>query len=234
MVLALPAFTPLATTVSEAEVDDPIAPGQTCRVQKPGSYGSYIYYWPSRFDFVFWPLTDTIGIWHCDRSGFTALIDDFDGLSDAELTAIRAHLATNYNGTSDPVMRLKLLEEIYQLRKKDAAFNNRLLRVLARQYQDIGLLERANDFRLQAFEQLIAFLETDLADLPRLEYLYLAANYARQFSDIAASDRYLEQLNSAIESISDAELSNHLEYLSALATQTQLIQPGGRLDPVRE
>ena len=234
MVLPLPAFAPLATTLSEAEVDDPVAPGQTCRVQKPGSYGSYIYYRPSRFDFVFRPLTDSVGIWHCERSGFTALIDDFDDLSHAEVTAIRTHLAINYTGRSDPVTRLELLEEIYRHRTKDAAFNNRLLRVLARQYQYIALLERANDFRLQAYEQMKAFLETDLPDLPRPEYLYLAANYARQFGDIADSDRYLKQLGNAIESISDTALSDHPEYLSALAGQTRLIQPGGRLDPVWE
>ena len=167
-------------------------------------------------------------------SGFTALIGDFDGLSDAEVTAIRAYLATNYNGRSDPVTRLNLLEEIYWHRTKDAAFNNWLLRVLARQYQDIGLLERSNDFRLQAYEQIKAFLETDLPDLPRLKFLYLAANYARQFGDIADSDRYLKQLGKAIEGISDTALSDHLEYLSALAGQTRLIQPGGRLDPVWE
>ena len=130
--------------------------------------------------------------------------------------------------------RLKLLAETYRLRKKDAAFTNRLLRVLARRYQDIGLVERANDFRLQAFEHLKTLLETDLSDLLRLEYLYLAANYARQFGDSAASDRYLEKLNNRIEAISEPELSEHLEYLSELARQTRLIQPGGRFDPGRE
>ena len=75
---------------------------------------------------MFWPLTDSVGIWHCERSGFTALIGDFDGLSSTEVTAIRAHLATNYNGRSDPVTRLKLLAETYRLRKKDAAFTKQL------------------------------------------------------------------------------------------------------------
>ena len=133
IVLALPVFAATAITLSESEVEDPIAPGQTCRVQQPMSFGGYVYTWPSRFDFVFWPISDPVGVWHCERSGFTALIDDFDGLSRAEITAIQAHLATHYNGVSDPLTRLWLLEEIYRLRNKDPAFDNRLLRVLARQ-----------------------------------------------------------------------------------------------------
>ena len=148
IVLALPAHPALATTMRPSEVDDPIAPGQTCNVQKPSSYGSYIYHWPSRFDFVFWPFSDWVGVWHCKRSGFTALIGDFDGLSGAEVTAIRDYLASNYDGASDPVRRLELLEGIYRLRNKDPAFDNRLLRVLARHYQDMGLLKRANERRL--------------------------------------------------------------------------------------
>ena len=232
--LALPAFPSLATTLSELEVDDPIAPGQTCRVLEPASYGGYIYYSPSRFDFVFWPLTEAAGVWHCDRSGFTALIGDFEGLSESEVTAIRAHLATNYDGKQDPVTRLTLLEDIYRLRKKDAFFENRLLRVFARRYQDMGLLERANGYRLLAFEQLRTLLKTDLPELARLEYLYLAANYARQFGDTAASDRYLVELEAAIQGISDPELAEHLEYMSELAKQSRLIKSGGQLDPVLE
>ena len=233
VVLALPAFAATAITLSQTEVDDPIALGQTCRVQNPASYGSYVYTWPSRFDFVFWPLSDPVFVRHCERSGFTALMDNFNGRSGAEITAIRDHLATHYDGVSDPVTRLRLLDELYRLRDKDPAFDNRLLRMLARRHQDLGLLERANDYRLPAFEQFKAFLETDLPDLPRLEHLYFAANCTRQFGDIAASDRYLEEFNSAIEGISNTELADHLEYLSALAGQTRLIQPGGRLDPVR-
>ena len=34
-----------------------------------------------------------------------------------------------------------------------------------------------------------------------------------------------------MEGIADAELAGHLSYLSELAKQTRLIQPGGRLDP---
>ena len=80
-------FCPLAvysTTWGELEVDDPILEGEKCAVHQPASYGSYIYRWPSKYDQVFWPLTDSHGIWFCQESGFTAFIDDFADLSPEE------------------------------------------------------------------------------------------------------------------------------------------------------
>ena len=232
--LALPAFPSAATTWTYTEVEDPIAPGKSCLVQEPASYGGYIYEWPSKYDLVFWPFTDPAGIWHCEHSAFTALIGDFENLSESEIAAIRTYLASNYNGGDDLETRLALLEDTYLLRKKDAHFNNRLLRILAQMYQLTGNVGRANGYRRKAYEQLKTLLEDDLSDLARLEYLYLAANYARQFGDAPASDRYLAQFENTINGISDPELSGHVEYLSELAEQTRLIRPGGMLGPVHE
>ena len=201
-----------ATTWGKTEVDDPISAGEKCDVHEPGSWGSYIYRWPSKYDFVFWPLTDVHGIWHCKHSGFTSFIGDFEGLSDSERTAISTYLAGNYDGKDDIETKLGLLEDIYALRNTDAEFGNKLLRVLARWYQNIGHLEKANLYRKKAFVDLKALLGTDLVEERKLEYLYLAANYSRQFGESAESDRYLEELRSAIASIEDPELSGFAEY----------------------
>ena len=232
--LALPAAPSLAITWTNSEVEDPIAPERTCLVHEPTSYGSYIYNWPSKYDFVFWPFTDPGGIWHCKHTGFTALIGDFEDLSDSEIVTIRTYLATNYDGNDDLETRLTLLEGIYGLREKEPHFRNTLLRVLAQLYLRTGNLDRANGYRKTAFEQIKAFLDDDLPDLTRFEYLYLAANYARQFGDAAASDRYLAELEETINANSDPELSGYVGYLAELAKETPLIRSGGRLAPVLE
>lgn len=223
-----------ATTWEEATVEDPIFTANTCSVHEWASYGDYIYSWPSKYDFVFWPLTDGHGIWHCETSGFTAFIDDFEGLSDQERVDIAVYLVVSHDGESDLEARLKLLEGTYARRDKDPHFDNQLLRVLARWYQELGQLERANEYRRQAFEQIKEFLDTDLAPLDSFQYLYLAANYARQFGQTADSDQYLAQLEEAIEGNADPELESHVEWLSELARETKLIEAGGHLDPVIE
>ena len=68
-----------ATTWSRILVDDPLLPGRKCRVHAIASWGTYIYEWPSKYDFVFWPVTDEKAIWYCEESGFAAFVDDFDG-----------------------------------------------------------------------------------------------------------------------------------------------------------
>lgn len=57
-----------ATTWGETDVDDPIVKDAKCTVGSPGSYGSYIYGWPSKYDQIFWPVTEESGIWFCPES----------------------------------------------------------------------------------------------------------------------------------------------------------------------
>ena len=230
LAITLPVLPVWAHMWNDVEVDDPIMPGKTCSVTRLLSTGNYIYVAPSKYDLVFWPLVSPEGIWHCAHSGFTAFNDDFDGLSSEELVRIRAYLRATHVGTDDPRTRLELLEGTYRLRAKDVHFENRLLRALARWYQDLGEVEKANGYRRQAFDELTVLLQGELSELRRLQYLYVAANYARQFGDPVASDRYLAQLSVAMEGVSDG-VAEQAQYLSQLAKETVRIQPGGILDP---
>jgi len=47
-----------------------------------GSYGSYIYQYPSKVDLVYWPLTDERWICVNPKNGYGAFNDDFEELSD--------------------------------------------------------------------------------------------------------------------------------------------------------
>lgn len=61
----------------EVEVVDFILIGEICQVFELVSYGSYIYYWLSKYDQVFWFYIDQYGIWVCEVFGFVGLIGDF-------------------------------------------------------------------------------------------------------------------------------------------------------------
>lgn len=203
-------------------------PGQTCAVREVNSYGSYIYQWPSKYDQVFFPHTDEAAIWHCQASGFLALIGDFEGLSQAERIAIGALLKRQPPATAFKE-KVALLEQVYALRDKERWFKNRLWRVLARWHQRVGDLQRANALRKQAYDDIVQQLMLELPPARRLEYLYLAANYARLFGDQAASDRRLVELEAALSSTVDPKLSGYANYLRTLAKDTVNIQANGAL-----
>lgn len=223
-----------ATTWGNTEVSDPIDPSLKCKVREPMSSGSYIYQWPEKYDQVFWPFTESGGIWFCDGTGFTAFIGDFEGLVEDERRQIASYLKDNYKKDSSIAAQLKLLEEIYVLRKKDERFNNQLLRILARWYQNLGEIDKANAYRRSALEQIQQSLKGNLPEDQRLQYLYIAANYSRFFGNAEASQKYVEELQGAILGLKDKELSGLAEYLSELVKDTPRIKPGRILDPELE
>lgn len=220
-----------ATTWSDVQVDDPILVGETCAVHEPMSYGGYIYSWPSKYDLVFWPFTDHGGIWFCEKSGFTAFINDFDGMSEQEITNIRDYLAANPAPDDSIQSKLRLLENIYELRNTDKAFDNRLLRTLARWYQDLNEIELANEYRARALADMGSLLAEALEKRQKLGYLYVAASYSRQLGDIAGSDSYLRQFEDMAQSVTDEESQDMVVYLTKLVSTITDIKPGGMIDP---
>ena len=236
LVLAL-AFTAAghATTWSEPEpVPDPVRPGAKCYVSQPMSYGSYIYQWPSKYDQVFWPLTDPKGIWFCRQSGFTAFIDDFE-LTTNERATLAAELAVSYEPLkTDPTLsdKLVLLQKSYAARSLDARMKIQLLRVLAYYYEtELGDYDRASALRQEALELIETALPTKLPEGDRLEYLFVSAAYYRELGDFEKSKTAVSYLQQALTQSKDEKLKGFVEYLTDLKKDIAKIVPGGPLIP---
>lgn len=234
VVLWLQASVACATTWTDAQVDDPVARGK-CKVREPASFGSYIYEWPDKYDQVFWPFTDAEGIWVCAKSGFAAFIGDME-LKPVEKTRIAEYLKANPLrksaglGTAE---KLERLQAVYALRDLDPVRRSSTVRAMAYQYESIGDQDRANGLRRSALADMKQALQGGAlpADL-RLQYLFVAANYAREFADAAESDRLLAELETAIlAAAGDPKLANYADYLTALLPQARKIAPGGKLAP---
>ncbi len=221
----------LAITWGDSEVDDPIDPKHKCQVNEPLSSGSYIYHSADKFDQVFWPLTDKKGIWFCRATGFTAFIGDFEDITDVEKKEIAEYLRNNYEGGDTQESKLKLLEGIYAIRKTSEEFDNRLVRVLARSYQNLGDFEKANEYRRRALNEIQTRLKGALPEGRKLEYLYVAANYTKQFGDTESSDEFVRKLRASIANLEDKDLASFAEYLDELIGEIPKITPGGRLEP---
>lgn len=226
-----------ATTWTEPEpIPDPVQQGAQCEVSKPMSSGSYIYQWPSKYDQVFWPLTDPKGIWFCQESGFTAFINDFELNSD-ERAALATQLAAFYRPIDQPSIREKLvlLQKSYAARKLDASMQIQLLRVLAYYYEtEFADFAGASTFRRQALELMEATLPKNLPEGERLEYLFVSSVYYREFGDLERSRTTVKALEQAIKENKDEKLNGFVEYLSALKSDIEKIVPGGPLIPKQE
>lgn len=235
MLFALSHVTASATTWGPpSSRADPVRDNAKCLVSEPASSGSYIYQWPSKYDQVFWPLTDPHGIWFCPESGFTAFLGDFE-LSAEEKVALSAHLAQVYQkkvgGPPDIRDLLELLKQSYSKREKSREFRIQLLRVLA-YYNDAELhdYDASGRLRREALAMIQEDLRTNLEEAQKLEYLFVAAAYSRELGEIENSDRLLQELDSALSSTSD-NLKGYAEYLSSLKKDVAQIVPGGELAP---
>ena len=233
MTMVLLVLSSLGQTITwqPTTVPDPLLAGAECQVNQPASYGGYIYRYPSRFDFVFWPLTDTNNIWYCEQSGYMGFMPAFEEIGPAEKPKIIQYIGENTFNPDDLLSKIHYLEGLYAVRDLNDEFRNKLLRVYARYHQEAGLYEQANAYRKQALSQIESELVTGVRPELTVVYLYLAANYHRQFGNLTSSDEYLMRLDEQLQSIEDESLQDFKLYLLDLAPLSQLITPGGALEP---
>jgi uncharacterized protein (DUF2225 family) len=86
--VALGSMTVLGTTWADEEFVCPV-----CKTKNTFgvivSYGSYIYQWPSKYQFIFWPLTDGHVLYSCKKCYLSVLMWDFDKLPQNKLQEIQ-------------------------------------------------------------------------------------------------------------------------------------------------
>ncbi len=223
-----------AVTWAKYEIHDPIS-GKPCQVATLASSGSYIYAWPEKYDQVFVPVTVAEGLWFCEGSGFASFMAD-DKLGYVEKKRIAAFLdeqrgsVTGHAGIAD---RLQRAEAIYALR--DLAPERRALvhRILAYDFETLADdPARARQHRQAALAIMLERLaDESLGQGTRLEYLFVSANYLREFGNPARADRLLAQLETLIATTDGSEIASYAAYLQSILPAARTIVPGGRLAP---
>jgi hypothetical protein len=118
----------LATTWAPRKVKCPLCETEN-QFQTVMSYGSYIYNWPSKFHFIFWPLTDGQSLYSCSGCRLTAFMGDFQNLPKDKLEAVKNALKDikfdkDYSGYNEIPMtqRLKVAEKVYAAWGRDDQF----------------------------------------------------------------------------------------------------------------
>lgn len=88
----------------------------------PMSFGNYIYQWPSKFQYIYWPLTDSPVLYSCSKCHYTAFMWDFDELKQNKVAQVKQMLAQlPFEGvyakyTEIPMSkRLAIAEKVYEI-----------------------------------------------------------------------------------------------------------------------
>ena len=233
LLLACAGVPAVATTWGETTVVDPVG-GKPCKVPTPASMGSYVYEWPEKYDQVFFPVTDSAGIWACE-SGFAAVIGDI-ALSASEKLRIAANLTTIPAAERIPkdiAGKLRRAEALYLLRDLTPERRALIHRILAYDFEGMAAdADRAAFHRKAALEIMLARLaDESLPPATRMEYVFVSANYVREFGDSARADRLLSQLEALIADSTGSQTESYAQYLRSLIAPARTIAPGGRLAP---
>jgi hypothetical protein len=176
---------------------DPIS-GEEITVQEIMSYTSDMKSSPSRYDMIFFPLTDERWIWLSPASGYASFGNDFSLLKEEEKTRLSKWLKENYDPSKAPNTydhKLAWLEKIYGQRDKNEVFWCRFYRVMAYAYRNDN--EKSIEYVRKALPLLNRELETKPGGVERIEVLYLLGEYSRRTGQERAAREYFEQVKTA-------------------------------------
>ncbi len=155
-----------------------------------GSYGSYIYQYPSKYQFLFFPRTDSPTFYLCKKCSLATFMWDFDKLPKEKFDAIRAALKdvkvskAFKEYTEIPVVeRLEIMEKVYKAIGEDEMFWEDFYRIKGYHYGKAGETVKAAESRKKS----LALIEKELADpgakRPKKLSLYISASMKHFLSD---------------------------------------------------
>lgn len=188
------AFNVNATTWFPAKHTCPVCKEKST-FQEIGSYGSYIYNWPEKYQYLFWPLTDNASVYCCPKCYFSTYMWDFDSIPENKVDTIRKFLTTvkldeKYKDYLDIPMttRLEIAENVYKILGQDSQFWCKFYRVQGYHYDLKKNKEKAKESRLKSI---------DYARLMLMDSVYFGQEKEIIFI-IAAMNNFIGQKDSAI------------------------------------
>jgi tetratricopeptide (TPR) repeat protein len=160
----------------------------TCPIDKEkntfmvvGSYGSYIYSWSSKYQWLFFPLTDSPTYYTCKKCHLTTYMWDFDKLPKEKIVELQkllkdVKISKNFKDYTElPVSeRLEIMEKVYAVLNKDEDWWERFYRVKGYHYAQEGKVEKASEARKKSLEFTAKFLKNDKSKTPQKLLFYIS------------------------------------------------------------
>ena len=186
--MALGAMPVLATTWAEKEFVCPV-----CKTKNTFgvimSYGSYIYGWPSKYQYIYWPLTDSHVLYSCKKCYLSLLMWDFDKTPQDKLQEVQnalkgVEIKGDYNRYTDIPMskRLEAAEKVYAALQKDDDFWLEFYRVKGYHYAAEKDQAKADEARKKALDLATRMLNEKEPATAKKE-LWLISGAMKHFLD---------------------------------------------------
>lgn len=186
------------------------------------SYGSYIYMYPSKYQWLFFPQTASPTYYTCKKCHLTTYMWDFDKLPKDKFDALRNALkgvtvSKKFKTYTElPVSeRLEIMEKVYSVLGKDGDWWESFNRVKGYHYGQEGKADQAKAAREKSLESIKKDLGDPKSEKPRKLLLYMSASMKHFLGDdlgaladleAAAKTAYAEK-NGKAEELKKAETS---------------------------
>lgn len=146
------------------------------------SYGTYIYWWPSKYQWVFWPFTDSPSVYLCKKCHLSTFMGDFDTLPKDKIPVIQKELEKipferKFKDYTEVPMseRLDILEKIYPLLPDNSdSFWSFFYRVKGYHYGQEKQAKKAAEARTKALELNKKMIIDPANKKPLKELLYIS------------------------------------------------------------
>ena len=153
---------------------------KTIAVQRVASYGSYVYRYPSKYQLVFWPHTDSLSFYFCPDCHYSAFMSDFAKLPADKVQAVKDAIAKvkkpqpkkPYHEIS-LAYRLKLVEAISTALGRDDLYWSHFARVQGYHLARLGDQDGAKAARLGCLVLAQKLLKADVQEPTKKELVFL-------------------------------------------------------------
>jgi hypothetical protein len=200
--LTLSSVTVLGTTWVDQEFVCPV-----CKTKNTfgviASYGSYIYQWPSKYQVIYWPMTDAHVLYSCKKCYFSLFMGDFEELPQDKLQEIQnalkgIEIKGDYKHyTAIPMSkRLEVAEKMYAALQKNDGFWLMFYRVKGYHYAAEKDQAKADEARKKALDIATQMLNEKEPAVQKKE-LWLISGAMKHF--LADDKGALDDLNTAMK-----------------------------------
>lgn len=167
-----------ATTWMDKDIKCPVC-GKNNTFQTIASYGSYIYNWPEKLQFVFWPMTTSSCLYTCKKCKYSAFLWDFEKIAGDTLAMVKRELPNLKLAVSgygaDMIEKLEAAEKIYRLYQADLDFWCRFYRIMGYHYELMSESEKTRAARLKALSLADSMLVLPEYEAKKKELIYITA-----------------------------------------------------------
>lgn len=185
-----------------------------------GSYGSYIYSYPSKYQWLFFPNTDSPTYYICKKCHLATYMWDFDKLPKEKLVELKKVLAgVNVSKpfkeyTEVPITeRLEIMEKVYTVLDKDEDWWGNFYRTEGYHYGKAGDAAKAAEARKKSLAIIQKQLKSDKNSVAKKLLYYISASLKHFLEDDKGAledlqkglETKYEEKGATVEKVKDAE-----------------------------